>query len=205
MSKKFLESGVHVSSNREFVETLYKNWAETYDQEIKKNLYSTPNRIASILAQTESNKGIKVLDYGCGTGLSGLALKKVGFRNLVGIDPSDEMLQKAEEKKIYKSLINLNLDNPIPIKKGEYSIIIGSGLIGPGAASIELFDTIVSLLNTGGSFLFSLNDKALSIPCYPKKLNNYIQEKKGKIVFKEYGPHLPGIGLKAMIYLLEKK
>ena len=104
MSKKFLESGVHVSSNREFVETLYKNWAETYDQEIEKNLYSTPNRIASILAQTESNKGIKVLDYGCGTGLSGLALKKVGFRNLVGIDPSDEMLQKAEEKKIYKSL-----------------------------------------------------------------------------------------------------
>lgn len=205
MSKKFLESGVHVSSNREFVETLYKNWAETYDQEIKKNLYSTPNRIASILAQTEANKGIKVLDYGCGTGLSGLALKKVGFRNLVGIDPSDEMLQKAEEKKIYKSLINLNLDNPIPIKKGEYSIIIGSGLIGPGAASIELFDTIMSLLNTGGSFLFSLNDKALSIPCYPKKLNNYIQEKKGKIVFKEYGPHLPGIGLKAMIYLLEKK
>lgn len=205
MSKKFLESGVHVSSNREFVETLYKNWAETYDQEIKKNLYSTPNRIASILAQTESNKGIKVLDYGCGTGLSGLALKKVGFRNLVGIDPSDEMLQKAEEKKIYKSLINLNLDNPIPIKKGEYSIIIGSGLIGPGAASIELFDTIMSLLNTGGSFLFSLNDKALSIPCYPKKLNNYIQEKKGKIVFKEYGPHLPGIDLKAMIYLLEKK
>ena len=79
MSKKFLESGVHVSSNREFVETLYKNWAETYDQEIEKNLYSTPNRIASILAQTESNKGIKVLDYGCGTGLSGLALKKVGF------------------------------------------------------------------------------------------------------------------------------
>ena len=104
MSKKFLESGVHVSSNREFVETLYKNWAETYDQEIEKNLYSTPNRIASILAQTEANKGIKVLDYGCGTGLSGLALKKVGFRNLVGIDPSDEMLQKAEEKKIYKSL-----------------------------------------------------------------------------------------------------
>ena len=205
MSKKFLESGVHVSSNRKFVETLYKNWAETYDQEIEKNLYSTPNRIASILAQTEANKGIKVLDHGCGTGLSGLALKKVGFSNLVGIDPSDEMLQKAEEKKIYKSLINLNLDNPIPIKKGEYSIIIGSGLIGPGAASIELFDTIMSLLNTGGSFLFSLNDKALSIPCYPKKLNNYIQEKKGKIVFKEYGPHLPGIGLKAMIYLLEKK
>ena len=79
MSKKFLESGVHVSSNREFVETLYKNWAETYDQEIEKNLYSTPNRIASILAQTEANKGIKVLDYGCGTGLSGLALKKVGW------------------------------------------------------------------------------------------------------------------------------
>ena len=205
MSKKFLESGVHVSSNREFVETLYKNWAETYDQEIKKNLYSTPNRIASILAQTEANKGIKVLDYGCGTGLAGLALKKIGFENLVGIDPSREMLSKAEEKKIYKSLINLNLDIPNPINKGEYSIIIGSGLMGPGAAPIELFDTVMSLLNSGGSFIFSLNDKALSIPAYPNKLNNYIKDKKGKILYKEYGPHLPGIGLKAMIYFVTKK
>jgi len=205
MSNNFLNSGVHISSDRKFVEALYTDWAETYDQEIEENRYATPNRIASILFKIIANKNVKILDYGCGTGLSGLALKKIGFENLVGIDPSSEMLSKAEEKKIYKSLINLNLDIPNPINKGEYSIIIGSGLMGPGAAPIELFDTVMSLLNSGGSFIFSLNDKALSIPAYPNKLNNYIKDKKGNILYKEYGPHLPGIGLRAMIYFVTKK
>jgi predicted TPR repeat methyltransferase len=205
MSKKFLESGVHKSTSRDFVKNLYMNWADTYDNEIKKNQYATPNRIAEILRLTISDKNIRVLDYGCGTGLSGTALLKVGFKNLTGADPSLEMLSKAKEKNIYRSLIELNLDEPNPISKGHYPIIIGSGLIGPGAASIELFDTIISLLDVGGKFAFSLNDVALSIPAYPTKVNNYINEKKVDLRFKEYGAHLPGINLKAMIYILEKK
>ena len=99
---------------------------------------------SEILRLTISDKSIRVLDYGCGTGLSGAALLKMGFENLDGADPSKEMLSKAKEKNIYRSLVSLNLDLPNPISKGDYPIIIGSGLIGPGAAPIELFDTIIS-------------------------------------------------------------
>ena len=204
MSKKFLSTGIHKSSSRDFVKNLYMKWADTYDDEIIENKYATPTRIAEILRLNISNRNVPVLDYGCGTGLSGAALLKVGFNNIVGADPSNEMLLKAKEKNIYQSLIQLNLDAPNPISKGDYPIIIGSGLIGPGAASIELFDIIMSILDVGGKFVFSLNDAALSIPAYPAKLNNYITRGKGRLRFKGYGPHLPGINLKAMIYILEK-
>tara|TARA_Y100000739_G_C20575044_1_gene449808 strand:- start:403 stop:1020 length:618 start_codon:yes stop_codon:yes gene_type:complete len=205
MSKKFLNSGIHTSSSRDFVKTLYMKWAETYDDEINENQYATPTRIAEILRFNISNTDLRILDYGCGTGLSGAALLQVGFNNLVGADSSKEMLSKAKGKNIYQSLIELNLDTTNPISKGDYPIIIGSGLIGPGAASIELFDTIMSKLDIGGKFVFSLNDAALSIPAYSAKLNNYIRRGKVRLRFKGYGPHLPGINLKAMIYILEKK
>ena len=76
--------------------------------------------------------------------------------------------------------------------------------MGPGAAPINLFDDIMSLLNPGGLFIFSFNDKALMIPEYLIKLNGYLNENRAKLLVKEYGPHLPGIHLKCMIYVIKK-
>ena len=45
-----------------------------------------------------------ILDYGCGTGLSGYALQAVGFENIDGLDISQEMVRLAEKKLIYRSL-----------------------------------------------------------------------------------------------------
>ena len=53
----------------------------------------------------------KILDVGCGTGLSGFSLRKFGFKNIDGLDLSKEMLKIASDKKIYKMLFNLDLNN----------------------------------------------------------------------------------------------
>ena len=65
---------------------LYAQWSTSYDQEVAENGYATPSRAAKALASHVEDLSTPVLDYGCGTGLSGIALRKVGFSNLHGID-----------------------------------------------------------------------------------------------------------------------
>ena len=46
---------------------------------------------------------LRILDVGCGTGLVGSELHKIGYRDLDGLDASPEMLKIAAEKNIFKS------------------------------------------------------------------------------------------------------
>ena len=57
---------------------LYDDWAATYDAEIGDNGYATPGRCAEALKQFSQDLSQPVLDFGCGTGLSGLALRLAG-------------------------------------------------------------------------------------------------------------------------------
>jgi len=47
---------------------------------------------------------VPVLDVGCGTGVSGLFLRDVGFADIHGSDFLPEMLALAKEKDIYNTL-----------------------------------------------------------------------------------------------------
>ena len=58
--------------------------------------YATPPRVAMALRLAGANVEKGVLDYGCGTGLSGMALAAVGFQVIDGTDISPEMLSQAE-------------------------------------------------------------------------------------------------------------
>ncbi len=84
MAQKFLDS-VYDKGNRD-VREIYADWSKTYDAEIAENGYATPMRAASALADSVQDKSRPVLDFGCGTGLSGLALKSKGFSIIDGID-----------------------------------------------------------------------------------------------------------------------
>jgi predicted TPR repeat methyltransferase len=144
-----------------------------------------------------------VLDYGCGTGLSGMALRKVGFSNLHGIDVSKEMVTIANDKKAYQTLRVFDPDAEPPLKTGEFEIITAIGVIGIGAAPLTIFDTIISLLVPGGLFAFSFNDHTLADPAFEAKVSDSVDTGEAKLILREYGDHLPGAGLKSNVYILK--
>ena len=82
---------------------IYADWAASYNDALAKYGYGTPSCIAAALAKSVSPKS-RILDFGCGTGLSGLALRKVGFTKLDGLDISPSMLSKAQSSRIYQKL-----------------------------------------------------------------------------------------------------
>jgi predicted TPR repeat methyltransferase len=182
---------------------LYAQWSTSYDQEVAENGYATPSRVAKALASHVEDLRTPVLDYGCGTGLSGMALRKVGFSNLHGIDVSKEMVTIAKEKKAYQTLRVVDPDAEPPLKTGEFEIITAIGVIGIGAAPLTIFDTIISLLVPGGLFAFSLNDHTLADPAFEAKVSDSVDTGEAKLILREYGDHLPGAGLKSNVYILK--
>ena len=95
---------------------LYREWANTYDNELAQNEYITPIRTAKALATFASDRSTPILDFGCGTGLSAEALISCGFSSIDGIDISSEMVEIARGKSIYRNLECFNPDKGIPVK-----------------------------------------------------------------------------------------
>ena len=183
---------------------LYASWASTYDNEVQKNGYVTPERVAKALKDIVTNQSEVILDYGCGTGLSGSALQAVGFTNIDGLDVSREMVTLAEKKSIYKKLTVFDPSTKIPVHADQYNIITAIGVIGAGAAPLEVFDNLFSLLPPSGLFAFSFNDHTLSDPNYEEKVNQCLSSGQAIILHKSYGNHLPKANLKSNIYILKK-
>ena len=203
MSKGFLDKA-YGARDTESTRKLYDDWSASYEAEVADNGYATPGRCAEALAGCMGDLDLPVLDFGCGTGLSGLALKLAGFTTIDGLDLSAEMLRGAAEKGIYRELGQVDADPSLGHEPGDYAAVAAIGVIGAGAAPIELFDTLMDGLAKGGKFVFSFNDHALDDPVNEGKLNAYLEAGSAKLLFKEYGPHLPGIGIKSNVYVIEK-
>tara|TARA_B100001057_G_scaffold322051_1_gene322261 strand:+ start:127 stop:738 length:612 start_codon:yes stop_codon:yes gene_type:complete len=202
MAKNYLED-VYVGGTDDSRE-LYASWAATYDKEVRENGYVTPERVADALKEVVIDQSDFILDYGCGTGLSGSALQAVGFKNIDGLDVSQEMVNLAEKKSIYKNLRVFDPSDEIPVYSDQYKIITAIGVIGAGAAPLQIFDSLFSLLPPNGLFAFSFNDHTLNDPNYEKKVKLCLDSGHASILHKSYGSHLPKANLKSNIYILKK-
>jgi len=203
MSDTFLDKAYALDTPEE-TRALYDRWADSYDDEIAANGYATPGRVARALAAQVGDSAAPVLDYGCGTGLSGEALRACGFTVIDGMDPSGAMLDGARDKGVYRALTLLDLEDRAPVPQGAYGAIVAAGVIGVGAAPAETLDMLLTALPPGGLLAFSFNDHALADPQYEGRLAPWIERGDARILSQEHGPHLPGAGIGAMVYVVAR-
>lgn len=183
------------------VRDYYDQWAETYEAEVTQNAYATPARCAEALAATGTAPDTPMLDFACGTGLSGEALHAAGFTVIDGMDLSDGMLDKARAKGLYRALTKVSADAPPPVAHGAYTVITAIGAIGPGAAPASIIAPLIEALPAGGYFVISLNDVALEHPEFIAALNAQTQI---AVVSQARGAHLPGIDVQSTVYVYRK-
>jgi len=183
---------------------IYAGWAETYDADVTAWGYATPARIAMALRQSGANPDKPLLDYGCGTGLSGLALKAAGFAQIDGTDISPEMLEKARARGIYQHLWEGDPGSTGHVKRGHYPYITATGVISLGAAPPETLDLLIDILPSGGLLAFSFNEATLTDRAYTDRLDIAVLAPDIELVFEQEGPHLPGKDMISAVYVLTR-
>ena len=110
--------------------------------------YATPGRIAEALAAALPDKASSILDFGCGTGVSGRALLERGFTVVDGTDVSAEMIAQAEGQGIYRKLWQSE-PGVLDVKPGDYVAIAAMGVISSGAAPPDTLAMVLSALGKG--------------------------------------------------------
>ena len=181
---------------------VYADWAETYDTEVTERGYRTPDRLAQALVPFASLED-HILDFGCGTGISGAAMLKAGFTRLDGTDVTSEMLEKAANTGFYQKTW---LSNPeeMDFGKGSYPVIIAVGVVSLGAAPPETLAELISKLDAGGILAFSYNGPTLEDANYINALEGEIASGRAEVLYRENGPHLDDVGMNSDVIILRR-
>lgn len=205
MAKENFFNKAYTLKTSEDAKQMYDLWAEVYDQDLKNGKYQQPIRCAKALQEQIADTNIKLLDVGCGTGLSGLALKETGFQNIDGCDLSQGMLSKAAELKIYKRLFSCNLNEPpIDAKDQAYDALTAVGVFSFGHIMPEAVDELLRVIKTNGIIIIGLNDHFYNEGSLTTKLEALQKEEKLKIIKQEHGEHIPENDLKGWVITLRK-
>lgn len=151
---------------------LYREWAASYDRDLEEELrYIAPASVAAWLADSTQDRDLPVLDVGCGTGLVAENLTRHGFKIIDGLDFSPEMLAMAEERGIYRELIQANLNGPLDLPTGFYGAAISCGTFTHGHVGASALDEILRLTRPGSVFAFTVHREVWQSFGFERKLN----------------------------------
>ena len=150
-----LQSVYNAKSSQEIAE-LYDNWAEDYDQSVLSYGYATPAITAGFFGRYVKPEDGTVLDAGAGTGMMGEILAPLGYRDLVGIDISQRMLELARQKGVYKDLRRMELGEQLDLPSDAFAVVVAAGVFAAGHAPPESFDELIRVTEAGGGMIFSV-------------------------------------------------
>ena len=179
---------------------IYADWAAHYDEDLAEAGYDTPRRIAAAL-KPYVQPSARILDFGCGTGLSGLALRQAGFTTIDGLDISAPMLEKAQARDLYANLWQSFPGEITGVTAGQYSVIVAAGVVSLGAAPPKTLSLILDCLAPGGFIGLSFNDPTVAHGSYDAVLTQEISRDRVELLFRENGLHLrePPMGSDVLI------
>lgn len=139
----------------------FDNAALNYEGVYLRAGYPDPKKCAEYVKDFSKGKDVEIVDFACGTGLVGEALKEQGFKNIYGLDISEKMLEIAEDKNIYKSLDQVELGQedfietfPIPYKN-KFDFVTCAGFINNNQIDEKIFEQMLLTLKNGGKMIFA--------------------------------------------------
>jgi len=196
-----LKPQLWVERSVEETQAVYTDWAQTYEAEVTARGYHTPARLAAMLASEIPSDERPILDFDCGTGLSGVALRHAGLAPLHGTDINAEMLAEATPKGIYQTTF-LSEPGALDVSPGTYRAIVAAGVISLGAAPPETLDVLVAATVPGDLIALSFNDPTLAHGGYQAQLETHIAAGHLEERVRAHGPHLDDVEMGSDVILL---
>ena len=139
-----------------YVETLFDQQAEAFEDILVDQLgYAVPMVVRQRLQTLELGPFKRMLDLGCGTGLTGEALRDMAT-DITGMDLSENMVEIAHEKDIYETLYVAEIEDFLEDNDDDAFDLITATDVLPYLGALEpLFFGAAENMVEGGLFIFS--------------------------------------------------
>ncbi len=182
----------------------YANWSSTYDDEAMRLGYCLPFVITAWVARYAESLESKILDAGCGTGLTGQYLAELGYGDLHGLDFSPEMLERAGRRGVYRSLTRGELGKALDWQDATFDLILSAGVFTQGHAPASSFDELLRILKPGGYLTFTIRDITLETHEFDGALKAMLHQRRASLVeksppFRSFTTSNPDIAVNVMV------
>ena len=187
---------VYTAQDHEQLMDAYKDWATNYDNDtVGRFGYVAHVATAEALNKVLDSEDAYILDAGCGTGLVGEELVKLGYSTMDALDYSQEMLDEAEQKNIYKRHMQVDLSKPLDIDDNFYDAIVCTGTFTYGHVKAHAFDELVRITKPGGIICFTIREGAYEDYGYRQRMIELEQENSWELLGMEDTDYLTNEGI----------
>jgi predicted TPR repeat methyltransferase len=140
-----------------YVESLFDDFAETFDEKLEKLGYRGPRLIADAIRREcgAGGKQFSILDAGCGTGLCGPLVIEYAAQ-LIGVDLSAGMLEKAKLQGVYDSLIKAELTAYLQSQSNVFDVILSADTLLYFGALEDVLNAARIAMRDGGHLFFTV-------------------------------------------------
>tara|TARA_Y100000590_G_scaffold262066_1_gene294139 strand:+ start:312 stop:935 length:624 start_codon:yes stop_codon:yes gene_type:complete len=183
MSKKDVSNKVPIYKLKttEDIMQHYEKWGDKYDQDMVDWNYTGPKETVNIFKKYTVNKDIKIFDAGCGTGLVGIELKKIGYTNIHGADLSKKLLNLVPQG-IYSKLEQIDLNKSLNKKSNIYDAVLCVGTFTFGHVKPPALDELIRVIKNKGLICFTVNEGIYEEYGFDKKIKNLSDNKSWNVI-----------------------
>ena len=193
---------IYKLTSKEKVLEYYDNWTNEsqYNQDMVDWQYTAPQHSVNLFKQHAPNKGMRILDAGCGSGLVGMELKKEGFMNLRGVDFSQSMLDLVPDE-IYNSIELIDLNKPLYFKDNHFDAIMCVGTFTYGHVKAHTLNEFIRITKNNGLICFTVNEGIYSEYEFDKKIEELSINNLWKIIKLAKSPYIENKDVQAWLCL----
>jgi len=169
----------------------YADWAGNYDADLVGEMgYRAHATVAQTLRSVLDPSDARVLDAGCGTGLVGVELARLGYAHIDGIDYSTDMLAEAAKKAVYARLERADLTAELDLPSGHYDAVTCVGTFTLGHVGPSALDELIRVTRRGGHLCFSVRDEAWERDDYDAALRDLGEDGRWSEVSVDVVPYI---------------
>lgn len=150
---------VYAARDRAELEAAYGDWAARYDADTAARGYRLPELVTGFVARHVRRGDGPILDAGCGTGRVGDALRVLGYPELVGIDLSQAMLDRAAAGGAYARLLRMVLGERLGFADRAFAAVVATGVFTLGHAPADSLAELIRVTRPAGHVIFTVRDE----------------------------------------------
>ena len=191
---------LHTLKSTDEVRDLYDDWSKNdkYNQDMIDWEYSGPREVVSAFLPHASNKGIKILDAGCGSGLVGEELSKEGYSIVHGADIAAKLMNSIPAG-IYQELHNIDLNKPINFTDDFFDAVLCVGTFTFGHVKARALSEFTRIVKSGGIIGFTINEGVFLDHGFKSELDHLVIQKKITQLDFYLSDYLSSKGVKAWL------